>query len=125
MQGFIVRTIIVALGLALASAVVPGVTISGTPTLLAAAILLGVVNAVVRPILVILTLPITLLSLGLFLWIINALMLNLVAWLLAEFSIAGFGSALLGSLLVSITGWIASFGVGPRGRIEMLVIEKR
>ncbi len=125
MQGFIIRTIIVALGLALASAVVPGITIVGTPTLLAAAILLGVVNAVVRPIFVILTFPITVLSLGLFLWFINAAMLILVAWFLPAFSIAGFTSALFGSLLVSVTGWIASWNIGPRGQIEMLVIEKR
>jgi putative membrane protein len=75
---------------------------------LLAAVLLGVCNAVVRPVLVILTLPITLLTLGLFLLVVNAAMLALVAWMLPGFSIAGFGPALFGALIVSLTGIIGS-----------------
>ena len=125
MAGFIVRLLVVALGLWLASALVPGIAVHGVGTVLGAALLLGIVNAVVRPLLVILTLPITVLTLGLFLLIINAAMLGLVAWMFDDFTIAGFGSALLGAIVVSVTGWLASYFIGPRGRIEIIVVRQR
>jgi putative membrane protein len=73
-----------------------------------AALLLGVCNAVVRPLLILLTLPATILSLGLFLLVINAVVLALVAAMLPGFAIASFGSALLGAIIVGLTGWIGS-----------------
>jgi len=123
MRGFVLRTLICALGLWLASRLVPSMQFANQWVLLGAAVLLGVVNAVVRPVLVILTFPITILTLGLFLWVVNAAMLGLVAWLLAGFSLGGFGSALMGSLIVSITGWVGSWWIGPRGRLEVMVIQ--
>jgi putative membrane protein len=123
MTGFVLRTLICALGLWLASGLVPSMHFDSDWVLLGAAVLLGVVNAVVRPVLVVLTLPITILTLGLFLWVVNAAMLGLVAWLLAGFSLGGFGSALMGSLIVSITGWVGSWWIGPRGRLEVMVIQ--
>jgi putative membrane protein len=122
--GFFVRMLISAIGLWLASRIVPGVEITATGTLLFAALLLGVVNAVVRPVVVLLTLPITVVTLGLFLWVVNAAMLGIVAWLLSGFEIAGLGSALLASAVVSITSWLASWYVGPRGRYEVLIIRR-
>lgn len=121
MTGLLLRTVIVALGLWLASEWVPGIEASGAGTLLGAALLLGMVNAVVRPVLVLLTLPITILTLGLFLLVINAGMLGLVALLFQDFRIDGFGAAVLGSIIVSLTGWAASYFIGPRGRIEVIV----
>jgi putative membrane protein len=123
--GFLVRMAISALGLWLASAIVPGMQIRGIGTLVAAALLLGITNAVVRPIVLVLTLPLTVLTLGLFLLVVNAAMLGLVAALLDDFALAGFGSALLGSIVVSITGWFASQYIGPKGRFEILVVERR
>jgi putative membrane protein len=120
-MGFATRLIVVALGLWLAAELVPGIEVRGGWTLLGAAILLGLVNAVVRPVLVVLTLPFTILSLGLFLLVINAAMLGLVAAMFDGFAIASFWSAVLGSLIVSITGWIASWLIGPRGRVEVFV----
>lgn len=108
MTGFLLRLIVTALGLWLASAIVPGIEVSGWGTLVLAALLLGIVNAIVRPLLIILTLPITVVTLGLFLLVVNAAMLGLVAYFLPGFSIGGFFSALLGWLIVAITGWIAS-----------------
>jgi putative membrane protein len=124
MPGFLVRALIAAAGLWLASALVPGLAIRGAGTLALAALLLGVVNALVRPLVVLVTLPLTVLTLGLFLWVVNAAMLGLVAALLEDFRIAGFGSALLGSLIVALTGWLASSWVGPSGRIEILVVRR-
>lgn len=125
MAGFLLRTLIVALGLWLASELVPGIVIQGVWTLLGAALLLGIVNAVVRPLLVLLTLPITVVTLGLFLLVVNAAMLGLVAWIFDDFAIAGFWPALFGAIVVSLTGWLASYFIGPRGRIEVIVVRQR
>ena len=124
MAGFFVRLAITSVGLWVASTLVSGILIDDTATLVLGALVLGIVNAVVRPIAVLLTLPITLLSLGLFLWVINAGMIGLVAWLLDGFHVAGFGSALLGALLVSLTGWIGSAFIGQNGRYEVVVMKR-
>ena len=112
MGAFLVRMLISAAGLWIVSVLVPGMDISGMGTLLAAAFLLGLVNALVRPVLIFLTLPLTILSLGLFLLVINAAMLGLVAWLLPGFVLSGFFAALFGSLIVSVISWCASRYVG-------------
>ncbi|MCA9505007.1 MAG: phage holin family protein [Spirochaetaceae bacterium] len=123
-MGFLIRFLITAVGIWLAARLVPGIVVDDTPTLLWAALWLGIVNAVVRPVAVFLTLPITLLSLGLFLWVINAGMLGLVAWLLEGMRIAGFGSALLGALIVGLTGWIGNGFIGEQGRYEVVVMRR-
>jgi putative membrane protein len=117
-RGFLARLLITALGLWAASAVVPGLTIRGAGTLVIAALLLGIVNAIVRPILILITLPITILTLGLFILIVNGITLALVAWLLPGFTVSGIGAATLGAIVVSLTGWFASSFVGGSGRIE-------
>jgi len=121
MVGFVFRAVIAALGLWLASAWVFGVRIDSASTLLLAGLLLGVINAIVRPIVVILTLPLTLVTLGLFLLVVNAAMLGLTAALLPGFHISGFRAAFLAALIVSITSWVASWLIGPRGRVELMV----
>jgi putative membrane protein len=125
MQGFLLRLATVALGLWLASELVPGIEVRGGWTLIWSALLLSIVNAFVRPLAVILTLPLSILTLGFFLLVINAGMLGLVALLLEGFSISGFWSALFGSVIISITGWLASWFIGPRGRIEVMVQHDR
>jgi putative membrane protein len=112
------------LGLLLASTLVPGVQIEGLGTLILAALLLGIVNALVRPIAFLLTLPLTIITLGLFLLVLNAAMFGLVAAMLDNFVVAGLGSAILGALIVSITGMIGSWYIGPKGRVEILVIRR-
>jgi putative membrane protein len=123
--GFVLRVLVVALGLWLASEIVPGIRVERDLTLIGAALLLGIVNALVRPLVVILTLPITILTLGLFLLVINAAMLGLVAYFFDGFSVANFWSALFGSIIVSLTGWIVSWFIGPRGRVEVMVQRER
>jgi putative membrane protein len=125
MQGLIVRTAITMLGLFLASKLIPGVGIEGLGSFILAALLLGVVNALVRPVAFLLTLPLTIVTLGLFLLVLNAAMFGLVAALLDNFTIAGFWSAVFGAIVVSITSTIASWCVGPDGRYEILVIRRR
>jgi len=125
MPGIVLRTLITMLGLYLASALVPGVAISGTGTFILAAVLLGLVNAFVRPVAFLLTLPITLLTLGLFLLVLNAAMFGLVAALLDGFVVSGFWAAVFGALIVGITSTIASWYIGPNGRVEVIVVKHR
>jgi putative membrane protein len=96
-----------ALGLWVATYLVTGLRVDGPVALLIAGLLLAVVNAFVRPIATILTLPITLVTLGLFLLVINAGMVALVAWLLPGMSLSGFWAALFTAIIVSIVSWIA------------------
>ena len=103
---FILRVLIAALGLWLATEWVNGITVSTATTLILAALLLGVVNAIVRPVVVLLTLPATLLTLGLFLLVVNAAMLGLVAAFLPGFSIAGFGPAFWAAIVISLVSWL-------------------
>ena len=124
MTGFLIRWAISALGLWLADQLLSGIAFDSTSTLLGAALLLGIVNAIVRPIAVLLTFPFTLVTLGLFLLVINAAMLGLVAALLDGFEIASFWSALGGWLIVSITSWFGSGFVGQRGKVEVLVARR-
>jgi putative membrane protein len=114
MVGFVLRAVIAALGLWLAAYWIPGIRVANPGTLLLAGILLGIVNAIVRPIAVILTLPLTVLTLGLFLLVVNGLMLALVALLLPGFHIATLWDAILGALIVSVTGWIGHMLIKPR-----------
>jgi len=124
MTGIILRTLIFMLGLYLASALVPGVQIVGTGTFILAAILLGLVNGFVRPVAFLLTLPLTIITLGFFLLVLNAAMFGLVAAMLDGFQIDGFWSALFGAIIVSITSTIASWYIGPDGRVEIFVIRR-
>jgi putative membrane protein len=125
MQGIFLRTIIAMLGLFLASQLLPGVTVFGTGTFILAALLLGLVNGVVRPIAFVMTLPLTIITLGLFLFVLNAAMFGLVAALLENFSVSGFWSAIFGSIIVSITSTVASWYIGPDGKFEVFVIRRR
>lgn len=120
MRGFITRVLITALGLWLAASVVPGIGVGGWKSLLVAALVLGIVNAIVRPILIILTLPITFFTLGFFLLVVNGLSFALAAALVPGFHVAGLASAILGALVVSVTGWFANSFVGSSGRIERI-----
>jgi putative membrane protein len=108
MAYFILRVLVAALGLWLATEWVQGISVSTPAMLILAALLLGVVNAIVRPIVVLLTLPFTLLTLGLFLLVVNAAMLGLVAAFLPGFAIAGFWAAFWAAIIVSVVSWIGS-----------------
>jgi len=109
----LLRILGTALGLWAATRLVPGIRIEGWPSFLLAALLLGVANAVVRPFLVLVTLPITFLTLGLFLIVVNGLTLALVAWLVPAFTISGLPAAVLGALVVSFASWLAGRLVHP------------
>ena len=115
MMGFLLRAVISAIGLWLATQWVSGVHVDSTGTLILAALLLGVVNAIIRPIAFILTLPITLLTLGLFLLVLNAAMVWLVGKIVPGFHAPWFMPAFLTSIIVWLTGWVGSWFIGQRG----------
>jgi putative membrane protein len=122
MTGFILRALISAIGLWIATLWVSGIRIDDATTLILAGALLGIINAIVRPIAILLTLPITILSLGFFLLVVNAGMVALVAAILPGFHIpGGFWSAFGTALIVWITGWVGSWLIGPRGKIDVYV----
>lgn len=121
MPGILVRILISGIGLWIASRLVHGIRFDDTGTLVLAALLLGIVNAIVRPIAIILTLPITILTLGLFLLVINAGMVSLVGGILPGFHVHGFWAAFLTALIVSVTGWAASWLIGSHGGIDPYV----
>jgi putative membrane protein len=124
MVGFLLRAAISALGLWVASEIFQGLKFESTSKLLVAAVLLGIVNAFVRPLAFILTLPLTVLTLGLFLLVLNAGMVALVAWIVPGFEISGFWTAVGTALIVSLVSWAASSVIGTRGNIEIFTAKK-
>jgi putative membrane protein len=116
MLRFIVQFLVTAAGLWLASRFVPGVAFSDTGSLLLAAILLGIVNAIVRPILTVLTFPITVITLGLFLLVVNAAMIGLVAVLLNGFVVNGLGAGIGAAIVTGVISWLAGAFIGDDKR---------
>jgi putative membrane protein len=108
MVRFILRALVSALGFWLAAKVVPGVHVDGWETLVLAGLILGVVNAIVRPILTFFTLPLTIVTLGLFLLVINGLMVKIVDWLLTGLRIEGFVAAILTTVVIWLTSLVAN-----------------
>ncbi|MDQ1238906.1 MAG: putative rane protein [Thermodesulfobacteriota bacterium] len=124
MPGIMIRWILTALAVLVVAKIVPGVTVDNTGSALLAAGILGILNAFVRPALVILTLPLTLVTLGFFILVINALLFWLVAGLNFGLHVAGFWSAFFGSIFVSIASWIASSVVRGGGGEKTLIVTK-
>ena len=115
MFGFILRALISAVGLWLAARIVPGVQYTSIEALLEAAFLLGIANAIVRPVLIVLTLPITVITLGLFLLLINAGMIKLVTVFIHGFIVHGWVAAILTAIVTGLTGWVGSLFIGSAG----------
>lgn len=121
MQRFLIRALIAALGLWAADGLLDGIGFDSGAWLMVTALVLGLLNAVIRPLAIILTLPITVLTLGLFLLVVNAGILALAAGLLPGFHVAGFWPAFFGALIVSLVSSLGSWFFGPRGRVDVIV----
>jgi putative membrane protein len=119
-MGLLLRWLILTSGIIIASYLLEGIHVSGFFSAFLAAALLGILNALFRPILILLTLPINILSLGLFTFVINALMLMMVSGVISGFEVHGFWTALLGSLIISIISWLLNSFISDRGRVERL-----
>lgn len=125
MSGLLIRWLILSAAIMVSAYLFPGIEISGFGTALFAAVVLGILNAFFRPILIILTLPINILTLGLFTFVINAFLLMMTSGVIGGLHVNGFGSALLGSLIISLVSWGLSLFINDRGRVESLDIELR
>jgi len=118
--GLLIRWIILTVAIIVASYLLEGIHISSFFSAFLAAAILGILNALFRPVLLILTLPINILTLGLFTFIINALMLKMVSGVIPGFEVYGFWTAVFGSLIISIVSWLLNSFISDRGRIERI-----
>jgi len=103
---FLLRLVVNAVAVFLAANLVPGIRVSGPGVALLAGLILGFVNAIIKPVLFVLTLPFTIVTLGLFIFVVNAICLALVAWLVPGLTISGFGAAFVGALVISAVSWL-------------------
>lgn len=117
MRSFLIRWLTTALGIGVAAQLLPGIQVDGLWPTIVAALLLGLVNATLRPILLLITLPLTVLTLGLFALIINGAMLALVASLVKGVHVSGFGSAILGGVIISLVGTLLTWLLPPHPRL--------
>jgi putative membrane protein len=125
MQGLLLRWLILTVAIMIAAYLFSGIHVTGFGSALFAALVLGILNAFFRPILFILTLPINILTLGLFTFVINAFLLMMTSGVIGGLEVAGFGSALLGSLIISVVSWLLSSFINDQGRVESIDIELR
>jgi putative membrane protein len=124
-MGFLVRVLLNSVAIVLAGLIVPGIQVDGLLPALGAGVALGLVNALIRPILVILTLPITLVTLGLFIFVLNGLCFWLVSAFVPGFHVAGFWPAMGGALLVTVVSWVGTAFVSDRGRVVVITQRER
>ena len=114
MLRFLIQAVVTALGLWLASEVVDGVEVLSSGSLIAAAVLLGIVNALVRPVLTFITFPITVITFGLFLLVVNAATIGLVAMLLGGFNVDGLLPGIGAAIITGLVSWIAGWFIGDK-----------
>ena len=125
MKGIFIRWLMLTAAIMFASYVLDGIQVKGFFAAFFAAAILGILNAFFRPILLILTLPINILSLGLFTFIINAMLLKMASGVISGFEVYGFWSAVFGSLLISLVSWALSSFINEKGRMEYIDLKKK
>ncbi len=125
MKGILIRWLLLTISIILTSYLVDGIYVASFSSALFAALVLGILNALFRPVLIIITLPINILTLGLFTFVINALLLKMVSGVVPGFYVYGFWSAVFGSLIISLVSWLLSSFVSDRGGISYIELKKR
>lgn len=125
MKGLLIRWLLLTISIILTSYLLDGIVVTSFWAALFAAMVLGILNALFRPILIVITLPINILTLGLFTFVINALLLKMVSGVVPGFYVHGFWSAVFGSLIISLVSWLLSSFVNERGRISYIELKKR
>ncbi len=117
MRGVLLRWLVLAAAVLIAAWLLDGIRVAGVLPALLAAALLGILNAVLRPLLIVLTLPLNILTLGLFTFVINALLLMLVSHLIPGFDVRGFWTAVFGALIIGLVSWLLNRFIGSGGRV--------
>ncbi len=125
MNGLLVRWLLLTVAIIITSYLVRGIYVSGFFSAFFAAAVLGILNALFRPVLLILTLPINIFTLGLFTLVINAVLLKMVSGLVPGFAVYGFGSAIVGSLIITLVSWLLSSFINERGRIGYIDLKRK
>ena len=125
MKGILIRWLILTVAILSAAYLLDGMEIRGFTSAFFAAAVLGILNAILRPVLIILTLPLNILSLGLFTFVINAFLLKMASGVIPGFEVHGFWPALFGSLIISLVSWLLSSWINDRGRVEVIDLKKR
>ena len=125
MKGLVIRWLFLTVAILVAAYLIEGIEVKGFWSAFFAAAILGVLNAVFRPILIILTLPINILTLGFFTFVINAVLIMMVSGVIGGFEVQGFWPALLGSLVISLVSWLLSSFINEQGRVGYLDLRKR
>ena len=125
MKGILVRWFILTAAIVVASYLMDGIQVKGFFSAFFAAAILGVLNAFFRPILIILTLPINILTLGLFTFIINALLLKMASGVISGFDVRGFWAAVFGSVIISVVSWALSSFINSQGKMEYIDLKKK
>ncbi len=125
MRGLLIRFLVTGIAVLVASEVVPGISLDSVSAGLAAAVVLALLNAVVRPVLYLLSLPFILITLGLFMVIVNALLLQLAAWLVKGFHVEGFWPSILGAVLISLVSTVLNLWVSERGTVEIVTARSK
>jgi putative membrane protein len=124
MPGVLIRWLILTLAVMLASYMIDGIRIAGFFNAFLTAAILGILNAFLRPLLFIVTLPINVLTFGLFTFVINALMLKMASGILPGFHVVGFWSAVLGSLIIGIVSWLLNSLINEKGSVTYIDLRK-
>jgi putative membrane protein len=125
MRGIALRWLTLTGAILMASYILDGIRVSGFFSALGAAAILGILNAFFRPIALILTLPVNILTLGLFTFVINALMLKMASGVISGFQVYGFWNAVFGALVISIVSWILNSLISERGDIEIIDLRRK
>jgi len=124
-KGILIRWLILTVAILSAAYLLDGMEVRGFTSAFFAAAVLGILNAILRPVLIILTLPLNILSLGLFTFVINAFLLKMASGVIPGFEVHGFWPALFGSLIISLVSWLLSSWINDRGRVEVIDLKKR
>ncbi len=125
MNGLLVRWLLLTISIIVTSYLVDGIHVTSFFSAFFAAAVLGILNALFRPILIVITLPINILTLGLFTFVINALLLKMASGVVPGFYVEGFWSAVFGSLIISLVSWMLNSFVNERGKIRYIDLKKR
>ncbi len=125
MKGLLIRWVIYALSLLLISQILKGIEVDSLLAAFVAAAVLGIINAVLRPILLFITLPLTILTLGFFALMINGFMLYIAGSVVEGFHVEGFWSSIFGALILSVISWITNAFIGDRGQLEYIEVQSR
>jgi len=125
MKGLLIRWVILTLAILAAGYLIEGIEVKDFWSAFLAAAILGVLNAFFRPVLIILTLPVNILTLGLFTFVINAVLMMMVSGVVGGFEVQGFWAALLGSLVISVASWLLNSFINEQGRVGYIDLKKR